>query len=156
MSMSKSDQISWTRYMIDYFIDNGFSIFVSTEDKKLQFEVRNIFGLNITLSNLYGFTTISFDEQESQVIFMSYSEIEYVEENLNKNDFLENFENLEKSEVHKKYKSEKLPCVIYAGIKNNPYGFRFYNQDYSLDDTEIFKLNKIVFEHILNSLKQMR
>jgi len=156
MSMSKSDQISWTKYMIDYFIDNGFSIYVSTDDKKLQFEVKNIFGLNITFSNLFGFASISFDEQESQVVFMSYSEIEFVEENLYKNDFSSNFENLEKSDIPKKYKSEKLPCVIYAGVKTNPYGFRFYNQDDSLDDTEIFKLRKIVFEQILNSLKQMK
>jgi hypothetical protein len=156
MSMSKSDQISWTKYMIDYFIDNGFSIYVSTDDKKLQFEVKNIFGLSITFSNLFGFASISFDEQESQVVFMSYSEIEFVEENLYKNDFSSNFENLEKSDIPKKYKSEKLPCVIYAGVKTNPYGFRFYNQDDSLDDTEIFKLRKIVFEQILNSLKQMK
>jgi hypothetical protein len=87
---------------------------------------------------------------------MSYSEIEFVEENLYKNDFSSNFENLEKSHIPKKYKSEKLPCVIYAGVKTNPYGFRFYNQDESLDDTEIFKLRKIVFEQILNGLKQMK
>jgi hypothetical protein len=157
MPIKKVYEKNWTKYMIDHFVDKGFAIYINTENEILTFISKDFYGLDIALTNLYGFLTISFNNLKLKEEFRTISKIEVLEFNKNENHFFDEDDNFETGKKQIRYVSEKLPCLIHSGVKSNSLGYRFYDLDENKikDLEDILKYRKSVFEQILKCIEQL-
>lgn len=135
MPLNKSERRDWTKYMMDYFVENGFSIRIYTKQGKIQFSVSNAFGSGITISNNYGIVTISFSDTNLKKQFTEKVKINRLETILT-------------------YTSVHFPCRIY--MRERLEGISFYDNEELRNSEEIINHRKMIFKQLLFFIEQMK
>jgi hypothetical protein len=159
MPLNKSERRDWTKYMMDYFVENGFSIRIYTKQGKIQFSVSNAFGSGITISNNYGIVTISFVDSKTKKKFIEKANINcfetiLTEEEIMNSNIPEAFKKLEGINKRIKYSSVNFPCRIY--FRERFDGISFYDNEEIKNRDEIINHRKFIFKQLLFFIEKMK
>jgi hypothetical protein len=158
MPLNKSERRDWTKYMMDYFVENGFSIRIYTTQGKIQFSVSNALGSGISISNNYGIVTISFSDTNlknkfTEKVKINRLETILTEEEIKNSNIPEAFKKLEGINKRVKYTSVHFPCRIY--MIERLEGISFYDNEEIRNSEEILIHRKMIFKQLLFFIEQI-
>lgn len=159
MPLSKFEIEDWTNYMINYFVENGFSVRTYNKSEMIKFKVSNAFGLGITISDDYGILTISFSDRNLKNKFTEKAKIDCIEtilteEELKNSNIPEEFKKLEGMNKRAKYTSVNFPCRIY--MIERWEGISFYDNEEIRISEEIINHRKMIFKQLLFFIEKIK
>lgn len=160
MPLNESERNVWAKYMINYFIDNGFAMGTYSEIQRIKFKVKNVFGLDVSIGNKYnGIITILFGNSNQKNKFIEIAQIERIEtiiseEEISNINVPNELKKLLGNYIRIEYSSVNFPCRIY--IKEEYQEISFYDNIKFIESTEIIEHRKIIFNQLLFCLEQMK
>ncbi len=140
-------RIKWKDFLKEFFHNNIF-IEVQNEEKMFfNYSVKDVFGLNISITGRYGFFNIEFQDGILKEKFKQIAEIEYNIQNVIEGD--------KKLTInHTNYSIEKFPCRVFPQSGVNFISF------YDLENIDNFNKkieNRVItFEAVMFALLRLR
>ena len=132
---------TWFKF-IETFTKNVCKTKISQNDRgNTHFKTSQIFGLNVTLSNNYGFLEVLFSDHRAEQEFLDLSTISKNSTSIN-----------DIKHVETKWDASRFPCRVFVENKK----VQFYDKTNDLPVDEMYDNRVVVLNSVFNVLVDMK